>query len=654
MQYPEQSFEQVNESAMIRSMEGRINLWNRSAAELYGWKEEEAVGRISHDLLQTQFPKPLEEIESELVRNGRWEGMLVHTARDGSRVVVESRWTLGCKEPLQAVFEINKPLPDSVIRPQDRATTGAGTLAIQPPGQTSNPTHPDNFLLTIAKIADFVLIAGSALAFLLTVYVIYYYSLSGERELPGSVAGILYALPAGFTVFLVSALWWRPANRINLAMVCLASAISLYSAELFLQSMDRPRPIWAIQGLSNEEKQKAAVQIAEQFGVKFDIRERIEVMADLRKTGVDAVPAIIPRNLLLTKDGKEILEPEDLPIRLDEGLKSPLTVDGKEVIPLGGVSGRTTVLCNESGRWITYPSDEHGFNNPQGLWRSRQIDIAALGDSFTQGYCVPPEKSFVGVIRGRYPATLNLGMAGNGPLYMLASLREYLPNFKPKIVLWFYFEGNDLPELQVENKSTLLNQYLNTGFRQGLSAEQDKLDQALSAYIEKDAAIEATKRAQINENSEWGARILDIIKANALRQRLGISYGKTLQEQALPSAVRGSGMYQFRDILSQANADVGDWGGTLYFVYLPDWGRYVNAFEAGAQQRTQVLDTVKSLGVPVIDIHPAFEARGDPLSFFPFRESAHYNEEGHRVVAQEVLKSISPNGPRQRDNRTLN
>jgi hypothetical protein len=46
---------------------------------------------VSHNFLQRQFPKPLEEIESELVRNGRWEGKLVHTARDGGRMVVESR-----------------------------------------------------------------------------------------------------------------------------------------------------------------------------------------------------------------------------------------------------------------------------------------------------------------------------------------------------------------------------------------------------------------------------------------------------------------------------------------------------------------------------------------------------------------------------------
>ena len=45
-------FELVNESVMTRSMEGLINFWNHSAEELYGWRKEEALGRVSHDLLQ--------------------------------------------------------------------------------------------------------------------------------------------------------------------------------------------------------------------------------------------------------------------------------------------------------------------------------------------------------------------------------------------------------------------------------------------------------------------------------------------------------------------------------------------------------------------------------------------------------------------------
>src|SRR5262245_6084903 len=101
---------------MTRSIEGRINFWNHSAEELYGWRREEAIGRVSHDLLQTQFPKSLEEIESELVRNGRWEGKLIHTTRGGNRVVVESRWTLELKGQLGALVEINTRSTDSGAR----------------------------------------------------------------------------------------------------------------------------------------------------------------------------------------------------------------------------------------------------------------------------------------------------------------------------------------------------------------------------------------------------------------------------------------------------------------------------------------------------------------------------------------------------------
>src|SRR5262245_4617796 len=118
-QYPEQIFELVNDCVMTRSMEGIINFWNRSAEKLYGWREEEAVGKVSHDLLKTQFPKPLEEIESELVRNGRWEGKLVHTTRGGDRVVVESRWTLELTGQLGALVEINTCSTDPEARPKE-------------------------------------------------------------------------------------------------------------------------------------------------------------------------------------------------------------------------------------------------------------------------------------------------------------------------------------------------------------------------------------------------------------------------------------------------------------------------------------------------------------------------------------------------------
>jgi PAS domain S-box-containing protein len=79
---------------MVRDTEGHIVLWNLGAERLYGYSREEALGRSSHELLQTEFPEPLEQIETKLYRTGAWEGELVHRKRDGSQVMVACIWVL--------------------------------------------------------------------------------------------------------------------------------------------------------------------------------------------------------------------------------------------------------------------------------------------------------------------------------------------------------------------------------------------------------------------------------------------------------------------------------------------------------------------------------------------------------------------------------
>jgi PAS domain S-box-containing protein len=80
--------------AVVRNMENRIVLWTLGAEKLYGFTQEEALGRVSHELLKTTFPYPLVEIESTLQAEGVWEGELEHRTRDGNQVVAASRWML--------------------------------------------------------------------------------------------------------------------------------------------------------------------------------------------------------------------------------------------------------------------------------------------------------------------------------------------------------------------------------------------------------------------------------------------------------------------------------------------------------------------------------------------------------------------------------
>lgn len=98
----------AQDAIIVRDRAGKIYSWNQGAEEMYGWTKEEALGKTTHVILQTEFPKPFEEIEAELRRTGRWEGKLVHKHRDGRQLIVDSRWAfLQQTDGADVMLEIN-------------------------------------------------------------------------------------------------------------------------------------------------------------------------------------------------------------------------------------------------------------------------------------------------------------------------------------------------------------------------------------------------------------------------------------------------------------------------------------------------------------------------------------------------------------------
>jgi PAS domain S-box-containing protein len=80
------------DAILVRLSDDSIIFWNKGAEKLYGYTEQEALGKLAHKLLRTISPIPISEIEAELKKTGKWTGELQHQTKTGQEVTVQSNW----------------------------------------------------------------------------------------------------------------------------------------------------------------------------------------------------------------------------------------------------------------------------------------------------------------------------------------------------------------------------------------------------------------------------------------------------------------------------------------------------------------------------------------------------------------------------------
>ncbi|AXK72705.1 PAS domain S-box protein [Lysobacter sp. TY2-98] len=104
----------TSDAILIRDLTGRITYWNDSSERLYGYRRDEAIGRVARDLLRTRFPKSLGDIARTLLDRDRWEGEVVHYRKDGEPRTIHARWVLtrdGTGQP-QSVMQTHTDITD--------------------------------------------------------------------------------------------------------------------------------------------------------------------------------------------------------------------------------------------------------------------------------------------------------------------------------------------------------------------------------------------------------------------------------------------------------------------------------------------------------------------------------------------------------------
>tara|TARA_Y100000591_G_C21775335_1_gene667954 strand:- start:137 stop:1330 length:1194 start_codon:yes stop_codon:yes gene_type:complete len=298
---------------------------------------------------------------------------------------------------------------------------------------------------------------------------------------------------------------------------------------------------------------------------------------------------------------------------------------------LSGISKSKTIDCNENGYFSIYKSDRYGFNNPDKEWENSEIDYILVGDSYTHGACVNRPNDIASIFRNlSNKKVINLGYKANGPLSMYASLKEYKSN-KTKNILWMYYEGNDLQDLDYELKIGHLKKYiLNKSYFQNLKEKQDYIDAQNHKILLKSIKAWDKAREQTIKNSNIKYKILKFIRFDKTK-----NFIKSIIQPKNISVP----LNEFETILRYTKELADSEKAKLYFVYLPQFERYKTKIKNN--NFIKVREIVNSLNINFIDIDKeVFQNEKEPLKLFPFQDWGHYNEEGYRKIGELLFRKI--------------
>jgi PAS domain S-box-containing protein len=121
--------DQVYEPILVRTLDDRIVYWNKGAERVYGWNAAEAIGKISRELLQTEFFEPELSVRKVLQTEGNWEGELSNLTREGTRRTMLSRWKKQQGIAGWEILETNFDITERKVALEQEEQTRAMVLA---------------------------------------------------------------------------------------------------------------------------------------------------------------------------------------------------------------------------------------------------------------------------------------------------------------------------------------------------------------------------------------------------------------------------------------------------------------------------------------------------------------------------------------------
>lgn len=288
--------------------------------------------------------------------------------------------------------------------------------------------------------------------------------------------------------------------------------------------------------------------------------------------------------------------------------------------------------------------DSRGFRNDHEI---TQAPVVVLGDSFLEAGLVAQDALLTTqMARLLKVEVANLGQSGYGPQQMLIVLRRFGLPLTPEVVVWLFFEGNDL--LDVSRYDGLMQEWTR------YVAEMHSFK---ARSFTRNALLMLTSIAIPNPTRDAAARD-EGRRRSCHFTRSRSEDGKTiyfaypgvpLSDQELAS------LGTVEKVLADAHRLTADNDVRFLVAFIPTKFRVYHDFcefpEDGYGRTWQPNDLPARLeewataqGIAYLDLTPPLKeaaAQGE-LVYFP--DDGHWNAQGHEVVAEAIADFIKANG----------
>jgi len=369
---------------------------------------------------------------------------------------------------------------------------------------------------------------------------------------------------------------------------------------------------------SQKASSDRAVSVTDQsqfdLALPVDARTGADLTKDLEAAGFTINPWYNPHMLM------ELIALKLMPDSLYPLSSSSNKFNGFNSVTPGCTEGKPH-------EWPVFRKDRFGFNNDDLVYSHKNL-FMVVGSSFAQGSCVQQYETIQGVLtRSGYP-TITTGIGGSGALGALAALKEYGEYFKPKVVLWQFYDPNDITILSKRDlRSAFLLQYVKDGFTQNLVHRQDEVDAFWRTKLWAPANTFYDDPKKIAEWDTFLDKNLPLVQ-----ELLGKDISSLSDDEDL--------LKIYKRILALAKLRVSAWGGKIYLVMIPNEDLYVQK-TIPKYQRT-VKQIMSALGIETIDIDESIRQAGNFGQFFADPKGwSHFNAEGYHLMSRQIMDRLN-------------